>query len=91
MDHYLTVNKWKPNFRPSEAVISSTMVWIRLPEIPIEFFNEPSLMKIGNKLGKAVRVDRTTLAVARGKYARICLEVDFTTFKVLVKQSLASY
>lgn len=29
--HYLTVRRWRPDFRPSEAVIDSTAAWIRFP------------------------------------------------------------
>lgn len=46
MGHYLTVMKWKPNFRPSLATITSTLVWICLPEVPLEYFNEPSLRPV---------------------------------------------
>lgn len=28
MGHYLTVAKWKPNFRPSVGNVQSTMVWV---------------------------------------------------------------
>ncbi|XVE98728.1 hypothetical protein REPUB_Repub03eG0133100 [Reevesia pubescens] len=39
MDHYLTVQKWQPNFRPSFAMVGATTVWIQLPELPLEYFN----------------------------------------------------
>ncbi|CAN1249351.1 hypothetical protein LINPERPRIM_LOCUS7119 [Linum perenne] len=34
------------------------------------------LTLVGNKIGKTVRVDGTTLFGARGNYARICVEID---------------
>lgn len=76
--HYLTVMKWRPNFRPENREINSMMVWVRLARIPIEFYNEKVLIQIGGKLGRAVKVDVTTLRAARGKYACICVEVDLT-------------
>ncbi|XP_031124258.1 uncharacterized protein LOC116026974 [Ipomoea triloba] len=36
------------------------------------------MRKIGNKLGKIIRVDHTTSLVSRGKFARVCMEVDIT-------------
>ncbi|PNX76780.1 hypothetical protein L195_g032739 [Trifolium pratense] len=33
---------------------------------------------IGNRIGRTVKVDRTTTTQARGKYARLCVEVDLT-------------
>lgn len=74
--HYLTVSKFKPGFHPSTANISSTMVWIRIPRLPLEFFHESVLMRIGDQLGTAVKIDSNTSMVSRGKYARICVEID---------------
>lgn len=67
--HYLTVNRWKPNFRPLMETISSTMIWCQLPDLPIEFFNDDLLMRVGNYLGKAVKVDDTTRETLRGRFA----------------------
>lgn len=72
---YLTISKWRSNFTPNDHIGSSTLVWIRIPNIPIEMFKEHILMRMGNKLGRAVRVDTTSVDVIRGNYARICVEV----------------
>jgi hypothetical protein len=42
-DHYLTVRCWSPEFRPSMDTISKIPVWVRLPELPIEYFDEDLL------------------------------------------------
>ncbi|XVF28970.1 hypothetical protein REPUB_Repub15cG0079400 [Reevesia pubescens] len=76
MDHYLTVQRWRPLFRPSQATIGSTAVWVHLPELPLEFFNEDVLMEIGRILGKPLKIDSTTALATRGKFARICVEVN---------------
>lgn len=78
LGHYLAVMKWRPNFRPSKEHISSTMVWIRFPEIPVEFFHEQTLLRLGNPIGRAIKVDDTTMAATRGRYARVCVEIDLT-------------
>lgn len=52
------------------------MVWVRFPELPLELLNEEVLYAMGNTLGRTVKVDATTLAAARGKYARVCVEID---------------
>lgn len=31
---------------------------------------------MGNKLGKATKMDRTTASVLQGRFARVCVEVD---------------
>lgn len=41
-------------------------------------FNERSLTKVGNTIGKTVKVDLQTEEIARGKFARICVELDLS-------------
>lgn len=31
-----------------------------------------------NKIGRTIKVDRTTLMASKGKFARVCIEVDLT-------------
>lgn len=76
MGHYLTVTKWKPNFRSSDGHVQTTLVWIHLPELPMELFDEEVLYAIGNAIGRTTKVDNTTLQIRRGRYARVCVEVD---------------
>ncbi|CAL1362049.1 unnamed protein product [Linum trigynum] len=77
-DTYLTVHRWFKGFNPWKTVVTSTMVWAQLPELPIEFINKEVVMKIAGWLGRPVRVDRATELGARGNYARVCVEVDLT-------------
>lgn len=69
--------KVKPNFSPSQDKISSTLVWLRFLDVPIELFQEDFLIYMGNLLGRTVKVDPTTLSTSRGKFARVCIEINF--------------
>jgi hypothetical protein len=75
-DHYLIAREWRPNFHPSNATIEKVVVWVRISELPIEYYDAKILHYIGNRIGKTVKVDRNTLFQERGKYARVCVEVD---------------
>lgn len=75
-DHYLTVRERCPNFYPSEASLEKAAVWVRLSGLPIEYYDERVLKALGNKIGKTIKVDKTTLRQEWGKYARMCVEVD---------------
>ncbi|CAL1379482.1 unnamed protein product [Linum trigynum] len=53
-------------------------------------------MKIASYIGKPIRVDRATEFGERGKYARVCVEVDFTKpllsqFKIEGEEYLVQY
>jgi hypothetical protein len=77
-DHYLIVRQWSPNFYPNEATIDSASVWVRIPDLPVEYYDAKVLHFIGNRIGKTVKVDKNTSFQERGKYARLCVEVDLT-------------
>ncbi|KAI9073491.1 hypothetical protein K1719_044530 [Acacia pycnantha] len=48
-DHYLIVQRWCPNFNPWKADLQRNIAaWIRLPDVPLEFYNVESLRRIGN-------------------------------------------
>ena len=78
MEHYLIVKEWTPNFDPMVDVTERVIVWVRFPCLPIEYYDQEFLMKVGEKIGKPIRIDRTTGLVSRGKFARLCVEVDIT-------------
>lgn len=77
-DYYLHVRCWEPNFMAKMATIDSLFVWVRFPVIPVEYFNEKWLLRAGNRIGRSVKVDCTSLSVTRGKFARVCVEIDMT-------------
>lgn len=78
LDHYLIVKEWTPNFDPFAEHTEKILAWVRFPCLPIEYYDKTFLMKIGEKIGKPVKVDQATSLVSRGKFARICVEVDIT-------------
>jgi hypothetical protein len=77
-DHYLSVSKWSPEFNPATDKIEKMAVWVRFSGLPIEYYDKSILSIIGNRIGRTVKVDRNTLLQERGKYARLCVEVDLT-------------
>ncbi|CAN1760391.1 hypothetical protein LINPERHAP1_LOCUS7509 [Linum perenne] len=86
-EHYIVPRMWQEGFDPCTDTLSQTLVWVRLPGLPLEFFTETFLRRIGDKIGKLVRIDPTTLAMERGNYARICVRVDLSK-KLLSKYKL---
>jgi hypothetical protein len=73
---FLTIRRWSPGFRPSEAKISTTAVWARLPELPIELYDMNILRRIGNQLGSLLKIDARTMDNERGRFARLCIQID---------------
>ncbi|XP_058725672.1 uncharacterized protein LOC131596965 [Vicia villosa] len=75
-DHYLTVKDWKPNFQPECDTIDEVVVWVCIAGLPIEYYSPKALTRFGNRIGRAIKIDRTTTKQERGKYARICVAVN---------------
>lgn len=77
-DHYLTARQWHLSFDPFEAIIEKVAVWVRLPDLEMEYYDISVLWKIGNHIDRNLKIDRATSIGTRGNYARICVEVDLT-------------
>ncbi|XP_023873886.2 uncharacterized protein LOC111986484 [Quercus suber] len=75
-DHFLSLRPWEPFFKPSTANISLIAIWIRLNELPIELYETEVLKEIGESIGKVLRIDSHTAMEARGRYARICVQIN---------------
>lgn len=84
-DNYLHVNMWRPNFREEREETNTLPVWVRFSILPVEYYTERWLKKMRNEIGRTIKVDLMTLLASRGKFARVCVEVD------LEKLSVASY
>ena len=60
-DHYLKVRPWDPNFDPEDMEIEKVVVWVRIIDLPITFFDNKFLTFVGNKIGRTIKVDAITL------------------------------
>ncbi|CAL9021388.1 unnamed protein product [Prunus brigantina] len=74
----LVMQRWKPGFDPNEATITRMAVWVRIMGLHVEWFNPEAIKRIGDLIGVTYRIDTHIVAQARGKYARICIELDLT-------------
>ncbi|KAL5797474.1 hypothetical protein ACOSQ2_002294 [Xanthoceras sorbifolium] len=78
INQYLVVQRWRANFVPGEEPIRVMPVWLRLSGLPMEWVDARFLWKLGDILGKTCRVDQITEAQSRGRYARLCIEIDIS-------------
>ena len=72
-EQFLSIKPWEPNFKPSMTNVSSIVVWIRLNELPIEYYKVEVLKQIRNSVGKVLRINTHTAAKARDRFARLCV------------------
>ena len=54
----------------------SVAVWVRFPELPIEFYHRVVLKEIGSAIRPVLCIDSYIAFGSRGSYARLCVQVD---------------
>jgi hypothetical protein len=74
--HYLAIVKWNPSFNSATIKVDRTMVHIRVPNLNLLFYDESLLLAIDAAVGQLVEVDKNTLKVECGRFARACVEID---------------
>ncbi|KHN14868.1 hypothetical protein glysoja_045073, partial [Glycine soja] len=77
-DHYLIVREWCPNFHPNSQPIEFVAIQVRFFGLPIHYYDGNILCALGNHIRRTVRVDRSTWTNEKGKYTKLCVEVDLT-------------
>ncbi|GLJ11267.1 hypothetical protein SUGI_0150000 [Cryptomeria japonica] len=70
-DHPVYIQPWAPNFNPLPLVVYDHPVWIRLYNLPIEYWRDQSLEKIGNSLGTLLEIDEEIVEKDLYTYARL--------------------
>lgn len=79
-DASLNIARCKPEFNPRKEKFESMVAWVRIPDLPTPIFDKKVLLNVGNTLGKAIRFDVHTAQRTRGKFARMCVELDLKAF-----------
>ncbi|XP_057416460.1 uncharacterized protein LOC130711039 [Lotus japonicus] len=77
-DHYLAVSTWKREFVSSTAKVTKTLAWVRILGLNMVFYDESYFLSIARVIGKPIKVDTNTLQADRGRFTRICVELDLS-------------
>ena len=64
-EYFLAIKPWEPYFIASEAKLTLVAVWVRLPKLPIEFYDASVLCKIGSVIGPFLCIDSYTASETR--------------------------
>lgn len=71
----LTIKKWEPNMDLSDAFFLTTLIWVRLPGLPLEFWHEDIFKGIASSFGELVAVDNVTASKSKLQCARLYVKV----------------
>lgn len=78
--HLISVRPWIPRYRASHHLQEAwSSVWIKLNDIPVEFFQNTILVNIGNTIGSFLATDPVTHNLHKASFARMCVLIDLAT------------
>ncbi|XP_057425709.1 uncharacterized protein LOC130719083 [Lotus japonicus] len=75
-NHYFITQRWRPFFLNKGKPVEKVAVWIRIPDLPIFFYNLSFLSRVRAELGTMLKVDQLTSIHSRGQFSRICVELN---------------
>ncbi|XP_020692158.1 uncharacterized protein LOC110106566 [Dendrobium catenatum] len=73
--HVVGLDKWSPMFSPTSLKGISAPLWIRLPNIPLQCWDDINICRTASKVGKPYLLDGNMFQCGRREYARVCVRV----------------
>ena len=67
---------WAPFFDPYNTQITRVDQWLRIPRLPWEIWEADYLAELLKCVGPIVRIDQNTLLRLKGKFARVCVNIE---------------
>jgi len=74
----LVLRRWEPYFDPYSATIERIDQWVKITRLPLELWEEETLKQLLHEVGQFIKVDDVTLNRSKGKFARVCLNIDIS-------------
>ncbi|KAF7812559.1 uncharacterized protein G2W53_033535 [Senna tora] len=76
--HFMSIQLWSPRFNPLENTKKAfSPIWVRLENLPMEFYHRDVLVQIGNSLGTFLGLDADTHSLSKLKFACIYVLTNF--------------
>lgn len=74
----LLLSSWLSFFNPYSTCIDWVDQWVRVPRLPWEFWDHDTLVNLLKLVGNVIKVDQTILLPLKGKFVRVCVNIDVT-------------
>ncbi|GLJ53244.1 hypothetical protein SUGI_1134770 [Cryptomeria japonica] len=74
----LSLYRWKADFDRAADLQKTAPIWVRLPGLPLEYWEESIFKWIGNSFGHFVGVDEITRSKSRLVYDHFCVQATMS-------------
>ena len=75
---HLRLQPWTPDFNPNYQRLTNAQIWIKLHDLPWEYWDASILKNIARGVGIPLKIDQNTLEGKFGHYARILVDIDLS-------------
>lgn len=72
----LRLSRWSANFNPNNQKQFQVQCWVRIYDLPLEYWRPKILFEIANAIGTPIALDEATKSRSSGHFARILVEID---------------
>ncbi|KAH6777478.1 hypothetical protein C2S51_008790 [Perilla frutescens var. frutescens] len=91
---FLKIRDWVPDFTPYKIKSTIAQIWVRIYNLPIEYWHEEVFVGIVRSVGTPLKIDGNSLHGPVGHFARILIEVDMASVlqtSVMIDRGEASF
>ncbi|XP_010687419.1 uncharacterized protein LOC104901529 [Beta vulgaris subsp. vulgaris] len=74
----IIVKPWLPSFNFHSEILKVIPIWVKFPNLPLHYWSDDSLSRIGSLLGVPIYADECTSKALRVSFARVLIEMDIT-------------
>ncbi|GLJ23609.1 hypothetical protein SUGI_0447100 [Cryptomeria japonica] len=74
--HMLMLKSWHPTFNPESESFDQNPLWIRLPNLPMQYWFDSFFEAVENSLGTFLMADDDSLNLLHTTFARLLVVVD---------------
>lgn len=71
----MMMKRWSLGMQLNKELLHSIPIWIRLPNLPLEYWTEEGISRIASVLGSLIRLDKFTEGITKISYARVLVEI----------------
>ncbi|KAL0919919.1 hypothetical protein M5K25_009009 [Dendrobium thyrsiflorum] len=70
--------RWSPDYIPNSLSGLQASIWIRLPQLPLLYWDIDNLTRMANFVGEPLWLDEHTSSWGRSSYARMCVRLNLS-------------
>lgn len=73
--HIIGMDEWNINFSPNYLDGLSSTIWIRMPKLPLYYWDEVNVARIESLVGTLLLIDGNMFQSSRREFGRVHIQV----------------